>query len=331
MVFSDLFNALLTLALLALFSTGRVENWHIYIVLFFRAIAGTCQSLSMQSSISLLVPKGQLIRVAGLRQTLDAGMSIGAPLLGALLVGLLSMENIILIDTATCLLAVIPLLFISIPKHLQEGCAIPSVWLGMKLGFAYIRGWRGLLILCFMAGLLNLFVGSVSTLLPIMVTRHYGAAVGTLAIFESMFCVGMLVGGLVISIWGGFQKRINTMLFGIVGLGIAISAFGLSTGLPTYMACASVFFAGFMIVISNTPILALLQLMVPTEMQGRVFATVGSLSAASVPLGLVIAGPLADVFEVSPIYISIGCICSIIGIAASRIPALTKIEQQKQG
>ena len=65
MIASDVCTALLTLGLLLLFTTDLVENWHIYAVLFFRSIAGVFHSVSMQSSISLLVPQEQFVRVAG--------------------------------------------------------------------------------------------------------------------------------------------------------------------------------------------------------------------------------------------------------------------------
>ena len=106
MIASDLCTALLTLGLFLLFITGQVESWHIYVMLFFRSIAGAFHSVSMQSSTSLLVPKEHLVRVEGVRQMLDAGLSIGAPFLGSLALGTLPIEGIILMDTFTCLFAV---------------------------------------------------------------------------------------------------------------------------------------------------------------------------------------------------------------------------------
>ncbi|HLP42482.1 MAG TPA: MFS transporter [Fibrobacteria bacterium] len=329
MITADLVTALLTLGLVFLFASDRVGNRLIYVVLFFRSIAGIFHSVSMQSSTSLLVPREQLVRVSGLRQALDAGMGIGAPFLGALLVSVLSMEKILLMDAVTCLFAVLPLFFIPIPNHRQEDKSLPTVWLGMREGFSFILGWRGLATLCAFAAAVNLFVGSISILLPIMVTRHYGSEVGALATFESLFCVGMVAGGLAMSIWGGFKKRILTLLVGILALGFAIIAFGLSPGLPFFLACVSVGLAGFMVVFSNTPITALLQVAVPVDMQGRVFATLGSLCAVSVPLGLTITGPLSDMVDVSHVYIVIGIVCSILGGAAFGLRGVWTLEEHR--
>lgn len=138
----------------------------------------------------------------------------------------------------------------------------------------------------------------------------------------------MVAGGLAMSIWGGFKKRILTLLVGILGLGFAIITFGSAPGLPFFLACVSVSLAGFMVVFSNTPITALLQVTVPVEMQGRVFATLGSLCAVSVPLGLTITGPLSDMVDVSHVYIVIGISCSILGGAAFGLRGLWTLEEQ---
>lgn len=87
------------------------------------------------------------------------------------------------------------------------------------------------------------------------------------------------------------------------GLGLAITAFGFSPGLPYLLACAFVGLTGFMVVISNTPVTALLQVAVAVEKQGRVYATLGSLCGVSVQLGLAITGPLSDIVDVSHVYI----------------------------
>lgn len=110
-------------------------------------------------------------------------MGIGAPFLGALLVGVLPMEITLMMDAVTCLFALHPLLFIPISNHRKESEFLPTVWLGMRESFSFILGWRGLVTLCAIAAVVNLFVGLISTHLFIMVTRHFGSEVGTVAAF----------------------------------------------------------------------------------------------------------------------------------------------------
>ena len=112
--------ALVTLALSALFLFGKVQIWHIYVVLLLRSLGGAFHWPAMQASTSLMVPGEQLSRVAGLQQTLMGLISIVAPPTGAVLVGLLPTQGVLMIDVTTALLAVLPLVFISIPQPVRE-------------------------------------------------------------------------------------------------------------------------------------------------------------------------------------------------------------------
>ena len=65
----------------------------------------------------------QLTRVNGLNQTLQGVNSLVAPPIGALLLSILPTQGILLIDVGTALLAILPLIFISIPqpqRHEEE-------------------------------------------------------------------------------------------------------------------------------------------------------------------------------------------------------------------
>jgi DHA3 family macrolide efflux protein-like MFS transporter len=62
-------------------------------------------------------------------------------------------------------------------------------------------------------------------------------------------------------------------------------------------------------------------------MQGRVFSLIGSFASVVSPLGMLIAGPVADAFGVRTWFIvgSLGCI--IMGIVALFIPAIIHLEE----
>ena len=59
-----------------------------------------------------------------------------------------------------------------------------------------------------------------------------------------------------------------------------------------------VFIFGFMNSIGNSSFMTVLQTMIPHEMQGRVFTLVMATSIAVAPLGLTIAGPVAEILGV---------------------------------
>ena len=137
----------------------------------------------------------------------------------------------------------------------------------------------------------------------------------------------MILGGVLLGIWGGFNRRILTSLMGLVILGVAVAMMGLLPSWGLYLAVGLMFVIGFANPITNGPLFAVVQSSVAPEMQGRVFTLIGSVAAAMSPLGLIIAGPLADRFGVQTWYIVAGVVTLLMGVSGFFIPAIVGIEE----
>ena len=96
MILADAAVALSTVVLVYLFWAGTVEVWHIYVILFIRALGGAFHWPAMTASVSLMVPQEHLTRVQGLNQILNGGLRIASAPLGALLISLFPMENVLI-------------------------------------------------------------------------------------------------------------------------------------------------------------------------------------------------------------------------------------------
>ena len=278
-----------------------------------------------------MVPKEQLTRVQGLNQILQGALGIISAPLGALLVVWLSTQAILMIDVTTALFAIVPLLFIVIPEPVKKSVRIEvspvaSFFYDLKAGFRYFLDWPGLLMIMVLAMLINFLLNPAASLLPLLVTNHFGLGATELGWLESAFGLGMLVGGITLSVWGGFKNKIVTSMMGLIGLGIAFSMLGFLPPSGFVYAVASAFGAASMLPIVNGPIHAILQSAVEPDMQGRVFTLIGSLSIAMAPLGLLIAGPLADATSVQIWFVIAGVVCALVGIAGFFIPAVMNIE-----
>lgn len=329
MIVADVVAALGVLALAALFASGSMQIWHIYAVTMLRATMQAFQLPAMQASTSLMVPQAQLTRVAGLNQMLQGLMLIAAPPLGALLLGVIAVQGVLLLDIATALLGILPLFFFSIPQPTAaQPAAGTSVLADLRAGLAYVYGWPGLLILLGMAAAINLLVAPAMALKPIMVTRHFGGDAGSLALVESAFGLGIIVGGALLGVWGGFKRRMTTSLLGIGAAGVGLIAFGLMPGNAFWGAVAAMGFTGAMLVLANGPLMAVMQSTVAPEMQGRVFTLLGSVSGAMAPVGLLLAGPAADRFGVQASYLAGGAICLLMALAAALTPAVIGLEDR---
>jgi DHA3 family macrolide efflux protein-like MFS transporter len=332
MILADLLIAGITLGLAALFAFGVVQAWHIYLALFFRALAGTFHFPAMAASTSLMVPKEHLTRIQGANQTLQGGLNIVAAPLGALLMELLPMQGIIAIDVITALLAVTPLLFIPVPQpafleNVDPGSSKPSVWADLRAGVRYVWNWPGLLAILIMAALINLVLNPAFALLPILVKNVFGGGAMQLAWMESTGGIGIVAGGLLLGVWGGFRRRIMTSLLGLIGIGLGALVIGLTPAGMFPLAIAAFFVVGVMLPLTNGPLFAIVQAAVAPEMQGRVFTLIGSVAAAMSPLGLAIAGPISDTIGERTWFLVTG----LMALVSYLIPAIRSIEDQHPG
>jgi len=334
MLAADSAVAIATVVLAYLFWIGAAQVWHVFIILFVRALAGTFHWPAMMASTSLMVPKVHLTRLQGLNQMLNGGLNIVAAPLGALLLAVLPLQGILGIDVVTALCAIIPLLLIPIPQpdRRPEGeSAVPfrtAFWTDMRQGLRYMRGWPGLLVLTAMAMLIKVLLTPAFALLPLLVTDYFNGDALQLGILEAAVGIGIVLGGLLLGIWGGFRRRILTTLLGLTGMGLGLLLVGLTPASMFALAVAGVLWVGLTVALIDGPLLAILQASVAPEIQGRVFMLFGSLINSTGPLGLLIAGPLADVMGIQVWFVAAGLVTILMAGAGFFIPALLNIEER---
>jgi DHA3 family macrolide efflux protein-like MFS transporter len=326
MIGADLTIALITVGLVLLFYFDAIQVWHIYAAMIARAIGQAFHFPAMQATIPLIVPAKHLVRISGITQMFQGVISIAAPPAGALLMGLLPMQGVLSIDIITAAIAITCLAAVTIPKTIRTaGTVATTVIKEMIQGFRYIWTWKGLRILMILSALLNLFLIPPFTLLPILVNTNLGGDVLKLGWLESAFGIGVIVGGLILGAWGGFKKSMVTVLSGVAVSGAAAIAIGFTSMSLFMLGLSACFIIGAGLTFANAPILAIMQKTIANDMQGRVFSLVGAIGAAATPLGLIIAGPLADSFGISIIYFVAGAATLLLCLFAAFIPSVMNL------
>jgi len=323
--------ALATLGLAYLYAVNAVGVGTIYVLLLVRGIGASFHWPAMAAATSLMVPKEELTRVQGLNQMLQGILRIVAAPLGALLLSLIPIQTILMIDVGTALFAILPMALISIPEitRKQTGMqtsAKSSFWQEFVSGLRYVGSWPGLLVLMLMAMMINFLLTPAGSLMPFLVSDYFGGGAIQLGWLESAFGFGLIAGGLVLGAWGGFKKRIRTSMLGLIGLGLGMLVLGFIPADKFWMAILSAFFAAAMLPFVDGPIHAIVQAVIEPDMQGRVFTLMGSLSAAMAPLGLIIAGPVADAIGVQSWYLIGGGSAIIMAVLGFSLPAVMNIE-----
>ena len=334
MIMADATIAVFSLLLAYLFVTDTVQIWHVYAIMAIRALGGAFHFPAMSASTPLMVPDSQLTRVNGLNQALQGINGMIAPPVGALLLGLLSTQGILMIDVGTAILAILPLLFISIPQpkpreDLQQKVK-PSLMQDVRAALAYIRSIPGFTAIIFMALFLNFLLVPTGALLPLLVIKHFGKGALELGLLESATGIGIITGGILLSIWGGFKKKIVTSVAGIVGLGIGVTLVGLAPANLFLLAIAGNILLGFMIPMANGPVGAMMQSIVRPDMQGRVMSLLNSGATAISPLGLLIAGPFSDLLGIRVWFWAGGIMCVMIAVGAFFVPVIMNVENYKE-
>lgn len=326
---ADSVSALIALGLALLYWTDMIQVWHIFVAIFVRSLAGAFQFPAVQASTSLMVPQDQLARVNGLNQMLQGLMQIAAPPFAALLLAWMPIEAIMSIDVVTALVAVALIQGIAIPRPVAESEAgVASVMRDLRAGLAYIWRWPALLGILIISAILNLLLTPAFSLMPILVTGHFAGGATQLAWMEMAFGIGIVVGGTLLSIWGGYKRHIVTAVVGLIGMGVGVLIVGIAPATLFPMAIAGLFLAGTMNAWTNGPMMSILQSVVAPTMQGRVFTVTSSISMAMSPLGLLISGPLADRLGVQVWYVAGGIACIGMSILILMMPALMHIEDR---
>ncbi|HBX69875.1 MAG TPA: MFS transporter [Chloroflexi bacterium] len=334
MIIADGIIALATIALAILFALNSVEIWHIYLLMFIRSLAGGFHGNSMAASTSLMVPKEHLTRIQGINQMLNGGLNIVAAPLGALLIELLPMQGILAIDVVTAAFAIVPLFFFAVPQPERieqgqlQGVGKPSVWQDFLSGLRYMLGWPGLMMIALMAVLINFLLTPAFSLLPLLVKDYFGGEALQLGWINSAFGVGIIIGGLLLGVWGGFKRKIMTSMMGLVGMGVGTLLLSQVPPTGIYLAVGAALITGIMQPIVNGPIFAVMQSTVAPDMQARIFSLLSSMASGMSPIGLIIAGPISDKMGIQTWYLIGGSLCILMAFIGLMIPAVMNIEDR---
>lgn len=335
MILADSGIAVSTLLLVVLFAFSWVQIWHIYALMLLRSLGQAFHSPAFAASTSLMVPKEHLARIQGVNQMLNGGLNIVSAPLGALLLELLPMQGVLSVDIFTAIIAVCTVLPVTIPQPQRElngadGKPI-GFWADFREGFRYVLSWPGLLVIIVMATLINFLLTPASAFIPLLITKHFGLGVVQLGWADGIFGVGVIAGGLLLGAWGGFKKQIVTAFVGLVVLGLPFAIIGFLPASGFSFLLAIFLIVGIAQPIVNGSLGATLQAVVDPSRQGRVFTLTGSLANGMVPLGLMLAGPVADLLGVQSWFIVGGLLCAAMGVAGFLIPSVMNIDAGRPG
>src|SRR6266508_6868205 len=239
MMISDLIAGSATVAILILQAFGVLQVWHLYVAAIFQGLGNAFQWPAYSAAISTMIPKEKYGRANGMMSLIDMGPGILAPMLAGALLPMIGLTGILSIDVITFVLAILILLSVHIPQPLRtvEGAqAQGNIFREAAFGFRYIFARPSLLGLQLIFFFGNLCTGIAYTLVAPMVLLRTGNNSVSLGLVQSAGAIGGIIGGVAMSIWGGFKRRVHGVLAGWIVSGFFFALVGLGTWIPFWVA-----------------------------------------------------------------------------------------------
>ncbi|NHJ32194.1 MAG: MFS transporter, partial [Asgard group archaeon] len=322
LIIIDAFQAVFTITLSILFLTNHNT---VAAVLVMLGLRGTAQAFHTPISMSIapaMVPQKNLSRINGLSYLFNGLIYIIGPVIGASLLAIpgVNIGMILWADVITFVIALIPLLIVTIPKveqpEVKEEEVVKQSFVGQFMeGFNALKATKGMLALLFGAMAINFLMSPLGALMPLFVNKVHGGTEVSYAIVIGMFQAAIVVGGLLMSLFRGFSKPmiflLITLLFQVL-CQIAI-VFIPTTFNGRFWAIGGVLFLfALPFAVIDVSFITSIQLLVPKEKLGRVIATIMMISPAMRPLGQFLSGVIAEFVGINAVLIGSGILTVVV-------------------
>ncbi len=315
--FVDSFQSLVTVWIIVLFYLGIADPLGVILINSLRGVFQAFHMPAVSAVVPTMVPKEKLSRINGVGYLFTSLIQLIGPVIGAVLIAFISLQFILWLDVITFSIAIIPLLLIKIPNvknitEISEQTRTTSFKKDFKEGITTIRIIPGLVILLLLDMILNFLVAPVNVLLPLFIKDvHLGTALD-LAFLSMFLNGGMILGALITSLKKDWKHKNSIYFIGLMILMGLLSILGIAPTGVFVVLWIGIGMVGLVLPIINTIYMTIIQTTVPPDKMGRVSSVIQSLSSAIFPIGIIIAGPLAEAIGIRSVFIY----GSLIGVLA---------------
>lgn len=312
-ILSDMFRGAIMFFAVLIIQQQIFTISHVYGLLIIFGIVRPLFNSAISASLPNIVQTEHLAQANSLRQATQSGTALLGPALAAVMFAAVGgVEKAIIIffflNGISYVLSGISEIFLDLPSPVREKAATGKEALanfGRQLveGLSYIVKSSMLVRMFTVFAAMNFFLAPlVEVVLPALIIEVYCLEEIWLGFIQSGISGGFLLGAFVLTLFKQ-TRRSKLLVLAIFGLGISIASIGLAAGLPLYTTVSPVIAAGIMVfaavligttaAVTNISLSTIMQIIVPNEKRGRVFAGLNTLSSGLVPISLGTAGLMA--------------------------------------
>lgn len=313
----DSLQALVTFIVILLFN---FEIANPVLIIAINGILGLFQGFhipTVNAIIPTMVPKDKLSRMNGVSFLFSSFLQTIGPIIAAMLLSFIPIKIILWFDPITFLIAVIPLLLITVPsiKAATKPDKKNSFLEDFKVGFRTLKSIPVVLMMLLVAMFVNFLWRPFGILMPYFVRFVHSGTASELAFVLAFMNGGMLLGALIASFKKEWKSGVSIYFVGEFILMLAYAIVAISPyGFFLQMGIGAAIL-GIMIPILNTITLTTMQIKVPADKMGRISSIDFAISMAISPIGAILSGPLAELFGVTNLFLY----CSILGMVITFI------------
>lgn len=315
-ILSDSIIALATLALAIFIPNLDMEKDSmiliiaLIIILIIRSLGTGVQTPAVNALIPTLVDENELMRFNGINTVIQSVVQFVSPIVAGVVLSFWNLEYALYIDIITAIIGIAILLFIKISFTKVENSqnAIGEIKEGIK--YAVVNKEIGKVLITF--GIFIFLCVPAGFMSTLFIERYFGNTYWYLSAVEVAGFIGMVLGGLILSIIKFMKNSSRSLTIGIISFSILSILMGLFINFIFYLGL--MFIYGIALSIIQTSVTTILQEKTEASMQGRIFGLFSAIYSLFLPIGMLAFGPLSDIVSLRILIIVTGILLGGVSI-----------------
>ena len=301
--------------------TGRIEVWHIIVLMtWMGCVAGFDVPARQSFLLDMVGDRADLPNAIALNSSMFNAARLVGPAIAGLAISVAGEGTVILFNAVSYIAVLASLTMMRIPVR-RTPPGRPRMIAHIREGFRYAFGFPPIRSVLLMVATVSLVAVPFTVLLPVVATEVLGGSASTLGFLMGATGLGALTGALYLA----SRQTVRGLGRVIVGasavFGLGLIGVALSSSLP--LTLLLLMLAGFGMMTQMASSNTILQTLVDDDKRGRVMSLYSMAFLGTAPVGSLLAGGIASRWG-APVAIGVGGVCCIgaSAVFGTRIPAL---------